>query len=100
MAKKQQKSANSSVSSYLVYKCILRANEWSPTMHGETTWDHEGRGSDEGHHKIAGHHSLAIRAHLYTFIPSNLMILLFFGHFGSQMTVYDDPRGEYMGSLG
>ena len=36
--------------------------------------------------------------HIYTqdkSLPSNLMILLFFGHFGSQMTVY--VWGDYMG---
>ena len=39
--------------------------------------------------------------HMYTrdkSLTSNLLILLFFRHFWSEMTVYDGPWGNYMGS--
>ena len=39
--------------------------------------------------------------HIYTqdkSLTSNLLILVFFGRFWSQMTVYDGPCSDYMGS--
>ena len=39
--------------------------------------------------------------HIYTqdkSLTSNLLILLLFSHFWSQMTVYDGPWGKYMES--
>ena len=52
--------------SNLVVLAILGHKWLSMTSHGVSIWGHEGRSYYGWHHRIVGHHLLALRAHLST----------------------------------
>ena len=68
--------------------------------HRVIIWDHEGRGMMDDIIQLLGTIPWPLE-HIYArdkSLTSNLLILLFFSHILSQMTVYDGPWDDYMGS--